>query len=130
ASSPFFVNTHLRDWLPRAGTPRRAGVSSFGIGGTNAHVIVEEPAMGPPSEALRSANLLLLSARTEAALQQSTEHLAAHLEREHHLNPADAAYTLAAGRASFEYRRAVVCRESGDAITALHTLDPNCVVTG
>ena len=41
AGSPFYVNTALRAW-PRNGTPRRAGVSSFGIGGTNAHVVLEE----------------------------------------------------------------------------------------
>ena len=52
----------------------------------------------------------------------------AHLERHDQINPADVAYTLATGRSDFEHRRAVVCRENRDATTALHTLDPNCIV--
>src|SRR5205807_2012719 len=49
---PFFVNTRPAAWHP-ALTPRRAGVSSFGIGGTNAHLVLEEPP--PPASAAKSA---------------------------------------------------------------------------
>ncbi|MEM1140914.1 MAG: polyketide synthase, partial [Pseudomonadota bacterium] len=42
ARSPFFIQSEGGDW-PRGPVPRRAGVSSFGVGGTNAHVVVEEP---------------------------------------------------------------------------------------
>ncbi|WP_289444417.1 ketoacyl-synthetase C-terminal extension domain-containing protein, partial [Klebsiella pneumoniae] len=49
AGSPFVVNAELSDW-PAGDAPRRAGVSSFGVGGTNAHVVLEEAPILPASE--------------------------------------------------------------------------------
>jgi len=53
ARSPFFINTMLSDW-PASEAPRRAGVSSFGIGGTNAHVVLEEAPTPQPSSESRN----------------------------------------------------------------------------
>ncbi|HEY2961858.1 MAG TPA: polyketide synthase, partial [Pyrinomonadaceae bacterium] len=81
ANSPFYVNASLRSW-ERNGTPRRAGVSSFGIGGTNAHVIVEEaPEPEPGSASKRAWQVLPLSAKTEGALEAITNNLSAHLDQ-------------------------------------------------
>src|SRR5205085_6346657 len=67
-NSPFYVNTTLSEW--KAGpTPRRAGVNSFGVGGTNAHIVLEEAPPVEPSGPSRPWQLLLLSARTDAALE-------------------------------------------------------------
>ncbi|HEV7588714.1 MAG TPA: aminotransferase class III-fold pyridoxal phosphate-dependent enzyme, partial [Longimicrobium sp.] len=108
-----FVNTALRPW-ERNGAPRRAGVSSFGIGGTNAHVVLEEAPEREPSGPSRAQQLLVLSAKTPTAVAAAAENLAAHLERES--TPlADAAYTLQTGRRELEHRLAVVC---GDAVEA------------
>jgi len=111
--SPFFVNTALSDWSTDS-TPRRAGVSSFGIGGTNAHVVIEQapdPADVRP-DTLRAAELLTLSARTAAALEALSTNLASHLER-HPLVPLEnVAYTLQRGRRTFEHRRTVLCRST------------------
>ncbi len=106
SATPFFVQTRLEDWNPPNGAPRRAGVSSFGVGGTNAHVVLEE-APGPVAQgARRPVELLLLSAKTEAALDRASLELAAHLgEGAHDL--ADVAYTLQARRAHFGHRRVV-----------------------
>src|SRR6185436_7848834 len=68
ADSPFHVNQAATEWK-NGGTPRRAGVSSFGIGGTNAHVVLEESPMSETSSVSRPVQLLLLSARTKTALQ-------------------------------------------------------------
>ncbi|HYP01167.1 MAG TPA: type I polyketide synthase, partial [Pyrinomonadaceae bacterium] len=129
ANSPFFVNRHLAEWK-RGQTPRRAGVSSFGIGGTNAHVIVEEaPEVEPTDACRRPYQLLLLSARTSTALEAATTNLARHLKQNPALNLADVAYTCAVGRRAFEHRRAVLCRDVEDAARALETLDAKRVFT-
>ncbi|MDX6694481.1 MAG: hypothetical protein QOF02_2084 [Blastocatellia bacterium] len=128
ANSPFYVNNALREWRTD-GHARRAGVSSFGIGGTNAHLILEE---APPVEAsaeTRPAQLLLLSARTETALEAATANLAASLKERADLPLADVAYTLQVGRRSFNYRRAVVCRDIEEAVEVLETRDPQRSLT-
>ncbi len=128
AASPFFVNTELRDW-PSGGGPRRAGVSAFGMGGTNAHVILEEAPPPPPRSPSRPRQLLLLSARTETALAAATSRLAAHLLAHPEADLADVAYTLKVGRKTFEHRRAVVCGSAEEAIAALQTLPAELVLT-
>jgi acyl transferase domain-containing protein len=129
ASSPFYVNDKLCDWQTRL-TPRRAGVSSFGIGGTNAHVVLEEaPGVEPPGN-LREWQLLVLSAKTEPALDSATTNLAEHLRKNPGINLDDVAFTLQVGRRSFGNRRMVVCQNTKDAVEALATRDPKRVVTG
>src|SRR5438067_6026578 len=117
-SSPFFVNARLTDWQSGQ-TPRRAGVSSFGIGGTNAHVVLEEaPEPGPSSKSTRW-QLLTVSARSESALEQASTDLREHLTAHSSLDIADVAYTSHVGRKKFDYARTVVCRTAEDAAAAL-----------
>ncbi|RCJ40972.1 polyketide synthase [Nostoc minutum NIES-26] len=130
ANSPFYVNTTLSEWKTN-GIPRRAGVSSFGIGGTNAHVILEEAPiqLKIQNSKFKSKYLVLcVSAKTENALEQVTANLVNHLKEHPELNLADVAYTLNIGRRTFEHRRMVVCRDVDDALKALITLDPQRVV--
>ncbi|MCC5666140.1 SDR family NAD(P)-dependent oxidoreductase [Nostoc sp. CHAB 5784] len=126
ANSPFYVNTTLTEWETN-GTPRRAGVSSFGLGGTNAHVILEEAPMVEVSSPSRPWQLLMLSTKTDSALETATTNLVNYLQKHPDLNLADAAYTLQVGRRTFDYRRAVVCRDLQDAINALQ--DSKRVIT-
>ncbi|HLG55434.1 MAG TPA: SDR family oxidoreductase [Vicinamibacterales bacterium] len=107
ASSPFYVTTRLHPW-ERNGTPRRAGVSSFGVGGTNAHLVVEEAPARPAPTQRRSHQLLVLSARSQAALDHATARLASHLRAHPDLDLADVAFTLHVGRRTFRHRRALV----------------------
>jgi acyl transferase domain-containing protein len=122
-NSPFFVNTACRPW-PSGGATRRAGVSSFGVGGTNAHVIVEEAPAVEAAPSTRSAHLLVLSAKTPVALDAASRKLAACLEVHPELNIADVAFTLQTGRREFALRRAVTCRDRGDAVAKLNSADP------
>ncbi|HEX8275798.1 MAG TPA: beta-ketoacyl synthase N-terminal-like domain-containing protein [Longimicrobiaceae bacterium] len=129
ASSPFFVNTELRPWKTD-GHPRRAGVSSFGIGGTNAHVVLEEAPAPEPSEPARPWHLLVLSAKTTTALEAATDRLAAHLRARPEQALADVAWTLQTGRRAWEHRRVLVARDGADAAAALEGRTPQRVVSG
>ncbi len=123
--SPFYVNTELRPWPASSSSRgrRRCGVSAFGIGGTNAHVIVEEPPRSESSPSPRGDELLVLSAKSEAALDRATENLSAYLGRNPEASLADVAYTLSVGRRSFPYRRALVAGSPEEAARILSERD-------
>jgi len=120
--SPFTVQAQTSDW-PVANLPRRAGVSSFGVGGTNAHAIMEEAPPMPVSDVAVGPQLLLLSARTPAALAAAAERLAAHLEAYPDLNLADVAWTLAVGRKAFAHRMSVVADDNAQAMAQLQSAE-------
>jgi len=128
AGSPFFVSGRLAPW-PETGEPRRAGVSSFGIGGTNAHVVLEEAPAPRPSAPRRTTHVLVLSARTPASLEMATDRLAAHLRRNPDLPLADVAWTLQQGRRAFPLRRVLVVRDGEDAAALLEARHPERVLT-
>lgn len=128
-SSPFYVVNQLKAWQGD-GSPLRAGVSSFGVGGTNAHVVLEEAPAVETSSASRPAQLLLLSAKSSQSLAAATGNLAAHFQKQSGVKLADAAFTLQVGRAAFPERRILVCREAAEAATALTALDPKSVFSG
>ncbi|MBA3429722.1 MAG: aminotransferase class III-fold pyridoxal phosphate-dependent enzyme, partial [Actinobacteria bacterium] len=119
-ASPFWVVDRLTAW-PSELSPRRAAVSSFGLGGTNAHVILEQPpAADRSTPSTRDHQLFLLSGRTERSLDRATRALAERLERLQDLEPADVAHTLAVGRHHQRRRRAVVASDCLQAARALH----------
>ncbi len=118
--TPFYVSSRAETW-ENEGHPPRAGVSSFGIGGTNAHMVLQEA----PAEARRREpspkdeyHLFVLSARTEKALERLSTGVAAFLKQHPGLDPADVAYTLQVGRKAFKYRRLALCRDLAEAAAA------------
>ena len=117
ATSPFRVVAELTPW--QADAPRRACVSSFGVGGTNAHVVLQEAP--PPSVAPAPArpHVLQLSARTPAALDRVADRLGAHLGDHPSLDLADVAFTLRQGRRRQRHRGYLVARSTHDAATGL-----------
>lgn len=129
AASPFVVNDKLVEWKRRE-TPRRAGVSSFGIGGTNVHVVLEEPPPTEPSTTpARPRELLLLSAKSSTALDQATANLTEFLKHNSDVDLADVAFTLQLGRGGYSHRRFLVCKDRNDALSALETNDPSRLFT-
>jgi acyl transferase domain-containing protein/acyl carrier protein len=147
-NSPFMINERLNEWKGN-GKPLRAGVSAFGIGGTNAHVILEEFSEGtrglapltdeevlcqgkggvsPPSQS-RQYQLILLSAKTQSSLEQMTRNLVEHFKKNPGINLADAAYTLMVGRDTFQYGKMVVCSTGNEVIETLSSADSTKVKT-
>jgi amino acid adenylation domain-containing protein len=122
-SSPFVVNGARSQW-PRGGTPRLAGVSAFGVGGTNAHVILEEA----PARTVRTGDeggphILRLSARTATALQHAGERLAEQLRSDPTTSLGDVAHTLRVGRTEFTHRAVVIAQSREEAVASLSAQD-------
>ncbi len=119
STSPFYVCKQATPW-PKDPFARRASVSSFGIGGTNAHVILEEapPVSLRPDETPR-LSILTLSANSGAALKQASNRMAAFLRANPGINLADAAYSLQLGRKAWKHRLAVVCEDAAKAATLI-----------
>jgi amino acid adenylation domain-containing protein/non-ribosomal peptide synthase protein (TIGR01720 family) len=120
---PFNVITAARPW-PHTDAPRRAGVSSFGLGGTNAHVVIEEAPRVTPAPSRRPAHLIVQSARTREALDLLGERLLHALATNPELDLGDVAHTLQVGRRALAYRRTLVCQSREDAISALRDAAP------
>ena len=113
-STPFYVNTHLADWQGKG--PRRAGVLSTGMGGTNAFLVMEEAPDADVTDSSDAASLLVLSAKSETALDAATHRLGAYLKQNDWTNMADVAYTLQVGRKAYNQRRFLVCSDKADAV--------------
>ncbi|MBD9374616.1 amino acid adenylation domain-containing protein [Rhizobium sp. ARZ01] len=117
AASPFRVVAEGQDW-PETATPRRAAVNSLGVGGTNAHVIVEEAPRREPVAAASQWRLFPFSARTPAALERMRESWKGFVGNGAPA-PEDIAFTLREGRREFSERFAIAARTSDDLKTAL-----------
>jgi acyl transferase domain-containing protein/thioesterase domain-containing protein/acyl carrier protein len=123
------VVDQLTDWKTTDG-PRRAGVTSLGIGGTNAHIILEEPPEPKPSAAARPVRLLTLSAKTTPALEEATRALASHLRLFPDASLDDVAHTLHVGRNEFAHRRMFVARDHQEALQRAELPHGSAVATG
>ena len=128
-ASPFYINTGLKDW-EQENVPRRAGVSSFGIGGTNAHIVLEESPAAPQTSSSRKQQLILLSARNQTQCDQAVENLVNWLETHPQQTLADVAYTLQTGRRQFNCSVTCVATDHADAIAGLRQSGTTSVTKG
>ncbi len=122
AASPFYINAALEAWRPKA-AGRIAGVSSFGIGGTNAHLIVEEAPVPAPAAPSSRAATLLVSAKSPAAVRAGLARLREHLAAQPGIALADAAFTTQLGREHFAHRASLACESVDDALRQLDAAD-------
>lgn len=130
-NSPFYINNTLKPWQTTPDMPRRAGVTCLGIGGTNNHFVLEEAPQSQTGlnddklpdtatvEKTRNHHLLVVSGKTAAACQRNLQNLADYFQKYPELNLQDVEFTLQQGRYHFEYRRAVSCVNTEDAVAGL-----------
>lgn len=118
ANSPFYVVNELKEW--KSDRVRLAGVSSFGIGGTNAHVVLEEAPKKSEVPSERSCHLLSFSAKTKNSVDKWVADFSGFLQKEENYHIADIANTLQKGRKTFPYRGFLVCADKAEAIAKLN----------
>ncbi|WP_219910906.1 non-ribosomal peptide synthetase/type I polyketide synthase [Saccharothrix carnea] len=113
AESPFVLGTALRKWTTDGG-PRRAGVSALGVGGTNAHVVLEEPPVRAEPTPSTDPVIVALSARDPRSLEVLADRLRSHLATHPELRAVDVATSMALGRPHLPHRLAVVGSDAAE----------------
>jgi acyl transferase domain-containing protein len=117
-NSPFYITKQLKS-LEGRNKPLIAGVSSFGVGGTNAHIVLKEAPIVSRPENGRDKNIIILSAKTETALEKQRTQLLGFLKAHPTTDFNDLAYTLQVGRSEFAHRTAFVAHSVEEIISAL-----------
>ncbi|MGJ8544831.1 MAG: type I polyketide synthase [Sulfitobacter sp.] len=126
--SPFSVADKLTPWA--SDVPRRAAVNALGVGGTNAHMIIEQAPARAASEASDwPFQPLVISARSTAALEAASANLAAHFRANPEVDLADVAWTLKEGRRGFDKRRVLVAQSPIEAAEILEQGDSRKLFT-
>lgn len=112
--TPFYVQHQLKEWTDEK--PLIIGVSSFGIGGTNVHVIIEEPPRRNKSEIIQSEfpELIVLSARSRESLERRKRDLIDFININSEADLRDISYTLATGRAQMPFRSFIVATDKSE----------------
>ncbi len=118
-SSPFFVNTELREWDVDGDLKRKAAISSFGFSGTNAHLVIEEAPINKGVDIQSYGYLVVLSALSSEQLKKQVQNLQAHIKQRPDLSMNNLSYTLLVGRMHLSHRFACVVRNQPELIRLL-----------
>jgi phthiocerol/phenolphthiocerol synthesis type-I polyketide synthase E len=119
---PFHIQTKLTAWTPKDSEPLRAGVSSFGVGGTNAHIILEEAPENPIIPLQDREQLLLVSSVTGKGLSMNLQKTLNFVIGNPELNLSDLVYTMGVGRKHFGYRKSLVFTNRQELIDSLQSV--------
>jgi len=107
-TSPFYVVKEYQNWISKDNKTRKSGVSSFGLGGTNAHVIVEEYVQAPVFSCKEELCLMNFSAKSTAALERMIEEMQLFIEKNKDVDIHDICFTRNCYRPHYSYRAAAI----------------------
>lgn len=133
-NSPFYVNTETKYWDNLDNDyPRRCGVSSFGIGGTNAHVILEEYENG--SNTFNHTNKqdyypITISADSKESLHKNEQSLLEFIQNSPEVALSQVSYTLACRRNAYKYRHSYSCSSMKELAELLNKDSDSSLVAG
>lgn len=108
--SPFVVNKKLIELKGNFNNPIRAGINAFGVGGTNVHIVLEEPPEIERENDFDKWNLLVFSANTNTSLENYIKKISNYFINNNLDNVSDVAYTLQTGRKFYKYRKYILIK--------------------
>ncbi|HMR83131.1 MAG TPA: aminotransferase class III-fold pyridoxal phosphate-dependent enzyme [Niabella sp.] len=122
ASSPFIVNDQLKEW--KSEQKRMAGVSSFGVGGTNAHVVLEEYESDESLAAVEKSvgkepQLVCWSAHQAESMVAYAGKLSDFLKAHPEVDLEALAYSINTTRQELAVRNFIVARDNKDLLSQL-----------
>ncbi|PQP85213.1 hypothetical protein C0Q44_12210 [Paenibacillus sp. PCH8] len=112
--SPFHIVNEHRTWDVPEGKTRKAGISSFGLGGTNAHIVLEEWKASVRADNPARRQLLTFSAKTEQALQKLIHNTKQYVKEHAEMRPSDLCITRNRYRKHYRYRAAITVNSAGE----------------
>lgn len=132
SNTPFYVQQKLSSWQPVPGYPLRASISSFGAGGSNAHLILEEPPAVPEfSKGKKPYYLITLSAKSDDSFNEMMRNLLKWLTAHPNDSLESISFTLNTGRRHFEKRCAIVTSNINELREALlNLIEGNTIKNG
>jgi acyl transferase domain-containing protein len=122
SEGPFYVNNKLAEWTENALFPRRAAINSFGVGGTNAHLILEQAPAKKIIDSENDINLLVLSAKTKESLNNYLLKLSDFLNEENEISLSDMCHTFQIGRKKFDNRVSISFQDKPELIQKINGL--------